>query len=100
MINKKLSAEITNIVSIQLNLFDWTGEEIDFDECLNSKITGHTDLDLEKGVILTSPNHFEFDTRQCPKCGKISLIKKKFIKRKVIMDKIGDVVLYLKEYIL
>ena len=27
------------------------------------------------------------------------LIKKKFVRRKTIIDKIGDVVLYLKEYI-
>jgi transposase-like protein len=95
---KNLSADNTNIVSIQLNLFDSTGKDIDFDECLNLKITGSMNLDLENGVVLTRPNHFEFDTRRCPKCGKINLIKKKFIKREVIIDKIGDVILYLKEY--
>ena len=93
-----LTADNTNISSIQLNLFDFYDERLDFNKILNQKITGHTNLNLENEVVLTSPNHFEFDTRRCPKCGKSTLIKKKFIPRKVIMDKIGDVTLYLKEY--
>jgi hypothetical protein len=93
-----LTADNTNITSIQLNLFDCCDEKPDFNELLNNKITGHTNLDLENGVILTSPNHFEFDTRRCPKCGKFALIKKKFVPRKVILNKIGDVIFYLKEY--
>jgi predicted nucleic-acid-binding Zn-ribbon protein len=98
MPNNNLTADSTNIVSIQLNLFDWYDERPDFNEVLNNKITGYTDLDLENGVVLTSPNHFEFDSRRCPKCGKLTLIKKKFVPRKAILDKIGDVVFYLKEY--
>jgi len=99
MTNKNLTADNTNIVGIQLNLFDfWNGGE-DFDRILNEKITGQIDLNLENNVILTDVNHFEFDTRQCPKCGKLSLIKKKFVERKTIIDKIGDVTLYLKEYV-
>ncbi|MCL2313207.1 MAG: hypothetical protein FWC41_12140 [Firmicutes bacterium] len=93
-----LSADNTNIVSVQLNLFDSFDEKPVFNEVLNQKIRPYTDLDLENGVVLTSPNHFEFDTRRCPKCGKFTLIKKKFVQRKVILDKIGDVVFYLKEY--
>jgi transposase-like protein len=99
MQKNNLSADNTNIVSIQLNLFDFASEKLSFDAYLNQKITGVMDLDLENGVVLTSPNHFEFDTRRCPKCGKITLIKKKFIERKVIIDKIGDVILYLREYL-
>jgi len=98
MTNKNLNADNTNIVSIQLNLFDAYDGKHNFDEVLNQKITGHTDLNLENGIVITSPNHFEFDTRRCPKCGKLKLIKKKFIPRKAILNKIGDVVFYLKEY--
>ena len=71
-----LSADNTNIVSVQLNLFDRFDERPDFNEVLNQKIRPYTDLDLENGVVLTSSNHFEFDTRRCPKCGKFTLIKK------------------------
>ena len=99
MTNNNLTADNNNIVSIQLNLFDYCDGAGDFDRLLNEKITSQIDLNLENGVVLTSPNHFEFDTRQCPKCGKIALIKKKFIPRKAIIDKIGDVILYLKEYL-
>ena len=98
MTNNNLTADNTNIVGIQLNLFDYSKNEKDFDKLLNEKITGQIDLNLEKNVVLTSPNHFEFDTRQCPNCGKFTLIKKKFVQRNAIIDKIGDVVLYLKEY--
>jgi len=48
-------------------------------------------------VVLTSFNHFEFNTRRCHKCGKLSLIKKKFIRRKAIIDKIGDVALLISQ---
>jgi len=98
MINKNLTADNTNIVGIQLNLFDFYDEKPDFNEVLNTKITGYIDLNLENGVILTSPNHFEYDTRRCPHCGRLSLIKKKFVPRHVILDKIGDAVIYLREY--
>jgi len=98
MRNNYLTAGSTNIVSIQLNLFDFCDGSEDFDRLLNEKITGYTDLNLENNVVLISHDHFEFDTRRCPKCGKFSLIKKKFIRRKAIIDKIGDVVFYLKEY--
>jgi len=98
MIDKNLTADNTNIVGIQLNLFDFYDEKPDFNEVLNTKITGYTDLNLENGVILTSPNHFEYDTRRCPHCGRLSLIKKKFVPRHAILDKIGDAVIYLREY--
>ena len=49
-------------------------------------------------MVLANTNHFEFDNWGCPKCGKLSLIKKKFIKRNATIDKIGDVVFYLKQY--
>jgi hypothetical protein len=87
MNNYKLSADNTNIVGIQLNLFDFYDGEKDFDRLLNEKVTGYTDLNLENNVVLTSPNHFEFDTRRCPKCGKNTLNKKKFVKRETILDK-------------
>ena len=48
MTNNNLTADNTNIVSIQLNLFDEYVEEHDFDDILNQKIRGHTGLDLEK----------------------------------------------------
>jgi len=100
MRTNNLTADNTNIVSIQLNRFDYFDGVADFDMLLNEKITEHSDLNLENNVVLTSPNHLEFNTRRCPKCGKLSLIKKKFVRRKTIIDKIGDVILYLKEYIL
>ena len=95
-----LSADNTNIVSVQLNLFDRFDEKPDFNEVLNQKIRPYTDLDLENGVVLTSPNHFEFDTRRCLKCGNLLWLKKSLYGVKVILDKIGDVVFYLKEYFL
>ena len=98
MSNYNLTADNINIKSIQLNLFDCLGETPVFNRFLNQKFRGNTDLNLENGVCLTSPNHFEFETRRCPICGKFSLIKKKFIPRKTILDKIGDVILYLREY--
>ena len=98
MINMNLTADNTNIVGIQLNLFDYCDGAEDFDRVLNEKITGQIDSNLENNIVLTDVNHFEFDTRRCPNCGKLSLIKKKFVERKTIIDKIGDVVLYLKEY--
>ena len=76
MTNYNLTADNTNIKSIQLNLFDCFDEKHDFNKVLNQKIRGYTDLNLENGVFLSSPNHFEFDTRRCPKCGKFTLIKK------------------------
>ncbi|MCL2114799.1 MAG: hypothetical protein FWH29_01085 [Methanobrevibacter sp.] len=63
MTSNNLTADNTNIVGIQLNLFDFYDEKPDFNEVLNQKIRGHTELNLENGVVLTSPNHFEFDTR-------------------------------------
>ena len=72
MRTNNLTADNTNIVSIQLNLFDYFDGAGDFDKLLNEKITEHSDLNLENNVVLTSPNHFEFNTRQCPKCGKSS----------------------------
>jgi len=93
-----LNVDNTNISAIQFNLFDFGGERPRFNEALNQKIIPNTELNIEKGVVLTSPNHFEFDTRQCPHCGQITLIKKKFVERHVIIDKIGDTTLYLKEY--
>jgi hypothetical protein len=98
MTSNNFTADNTNITSIQLNLFDWFDEKPDFHEVLNDKITGYTDLDLENNVVMTSRNHFEFDTRRCPKCGKFALIKKKFVPRKAILDKVGDVLFFLKEY--
>jgi len=98
MTTNNLTADNTNIVGIQLNLFDYCDGATDFDRLLNEKINAQIDLNLENNVVLTDVNQFEFDTRRCPKCGKLTLIKKKFIKRKTIIDKIGDVVLYLKEY--
>ena len=59
MINNYLTADSTNIVSIQLNLFDFCGGSKDFDRLLNEKITGYTDLNLENNVVLTNPNHFK-----------------------------------------
>jgi len=82
MQNNNLTADNTNIIGIQLNLFDYWGGAADFDRLLNEKITGHADLNLENNVVLTSPNHFEFNTRRCPVCGKSSLIKKKFVRKK------------------
>ena len=82
MTNNNLTADNTNIVGIQLNLFDYSKNKKDFDKLLNEKITGQIDLNLEKNVILTSPNHFEFETRQCPHCGKFTLIKKEICSKK------------------
>jgi len=98
MTTKTLNADNTNISSIQFNLFDFGGKRPSFDEALNEKINGLIDLNLENGVVLTSPNHFEYDTRRCPHCGRLSLIKKKFVPRQVVLHKIGDVIIYLKEY--
>jgi len=53
-----LSTDNTNIVSVQLNLFDSFDEKPVFNKVLNQKIRLYTDLDLENGVVLTSPNHF------------------------------------------
>jgi len=52
MISSNLTADNTNIVSIQLNLFDYWNGAADFDRLLNEKITGHTDLNLENNVVL------------------------------------------------
>ena len=66
MTNNNLTADSTNISSIQLNLFDEYAEEPDFDEVLNRKIRAYTNLDLENGVVLTSPifnqNYSKFRT--------------------------------------
>ena len=59
MINNNFTADNTNIVSIQLNLFDFCGGPEDFDRLLNKKITGYTDLNLENNMVLTSLNHFK-----------------------------------------
>ena len=52
MTSSNLTADNTNIVSIQLNLFDCWNGAADFDRLLNEKITGHTDLNLENNVVL------------------------------------------------
>jgi len=83
-------------LAYKLNLFDFGLGELNFNEQLNQKITGNMDLNLDNGVILTSPNHFEFENRICPHCGKNTLNKKKFVDCEVILDKIGDAVLYFK----
>ena len=79
MTTNNLTADNTNIVGIQLNLFDYCDGATDFDRLLNEKINAQIDLNLENNVVLTDVNQFEFDTRRCPKCGKLTLIKKKFI---------------------
>ena len=49
MINNNLTAESTNISSIQLNLFDEYAEKPDFNEILSRENKSITDLDLENG---------------------------------------------------
>jgi len=98
MKNKKLKPSKTDTISKQLNLFDACDGKHDFGEVPNQKIPESTDLNLENKVVLTSPYHFEFDSRRCPKCGKVKLIKKKFVRHKITLDKTGDVVFFLREY--
>ena len=85
MVNNSFSADNINIVSIQLNLFDFYDGPEDFDMLLNQKITRYMDLNLENNktygfklennLVLISFNHFNFNTRLCSKCDKLSLIK-------------------------
>ncbi|WP_157078729.1 hypothetical protein, partial [Methanobrevibacter filiformis] len=98
MFNNQLITDNNNIVSIQLNLFDYYDNETSFNELVNRKIYEYDDLNLQNDVVMTSPHHFEFNTRRCTKCGKSALIRKKFVSRNIVLNQTGDKTFYFRQY--
>ncbi|MDR3062534.1 MAG: hypothetical protein LBU40_00155, partial [Methanobrevibacter sp.] len=89
---------ISNIKSIQYKLSDFGAKVPDFKEAVKNSFNHLNKFKTDINIHIPEPYHFEFNNRICPHCGEDSLNKKKFVTKDVILDKIGEVKFYLKQY--
>jgi hypothetical protein len=88
----------TNITSIQMTLDECVGKKLSFNELLNKRLCDPYQLKKSTELAMPDINHFEYIGRVCPICYHDSLIKKKFVSRKLILIKIGEVMVFLRQY--
>lgn len=86
METKTYTVPISNIDSIQLNLFDFIPEGISKNEYIESKIeeriNSKPDLDVDNSKwALNDYNNFSYVNPVCPKCGSKKINKKGSVKR-------------------
>jgi transposase-like protein len=99
MQTKELNACNTNICSLQLKVFDFGGEKIDFDEKLNNEFNPLImEDDINNKIHMVNKNHFELLNPICPKCGEHKVIKEEYILANKKFKNRGKEKIYLRRY--
>jgi hypothetical protein len=87
-----------NIKSIQYTLLDFGANVPDFKEVVKNSFKPLNNFITNINIHTSKFYYFKFIGKIYPHCGKNSLIKKKFVHKYVILDKIREVKFHLRQY--
>jgi transposase-like protein len=94
-----ISALNDNIGSIQLNLFGFENEEIDFEERIEENVFyEEKPRNINKNIRIIKEGHFQMIRPICPYCGSIEQTKQGFYQIKPKFDNDQKVKLHLQRY--
>lgn len=99
MTSEIISTLSSSIDSIQLNLFDFGMEKINFKRILKERFSNtETPRNVNQNLNLLENNHFDYVNPVCPYCGSYNVIKQEYRARHPIIAELGQQTVYQRRY--